>query len=138
MSLPLPSVKRIPLALATVVGLLLTTGAAPAKSRAAAPGDLVASPAFVSLGALPAGTEGGEVDVTLTNTTDQDIYITDVNFNVVNAFGLAQVGFTVPAHGSAQAKVFMGPSTVGPAVMRVRWRGGSESSNCVIITATGT
>jgi len=137
MSLPLPGVRRIPLVLATVVGLLLTTGAAPATSRAAKPGDLVASPGFVSLGTLPAGTEG-QVDVTLTNNTDQDINISDVNFNVVNAFGLASVLFTVPAHGSAQATVFMGPSTVGPAVMRVRWRGGSESSNWVTITATGT
>ena len=137
MSLPLPGKRRIPLVLATVVGLLLTTGATPAKSRAAAPGDLVASPAFVSLGALTAGTEG-TVAVTLTNNTNQDINITDVNFNVVNAFGLARVLFTVPAHGSAQATVFMGPSTVGPAVMRVRWRGGSESSNWVIITAIGT
>ena len=137
MSLPLPGVRRIPLVVATVVGLLLTTGAAPVKSRAAAPGDLVASPAFSSLGALPAGTEG-EVDVTLTNNTNTDITVTDVNFNVVNAFGLATINFTVPAHGTAQATVFMGPSSVGPAVMRVRWRGGSESSNWVIITATGT
>ena len=137
MSLPLPGKRRIPLVLATVVGLLLSTGATPAKSRAAAPGDLVASPAFVALGAIAAGTEG-EVDVTLTNNTNKDINISDVNFNVVNAFGLATVLFTVPAHGSAQATVFMGPSTVGPAVMRVRWRGGSESSNWVVITAIGT
>jgi hypothetical protein len=137
MSLPLPAVRRIPLVLATVVGLLLTTGATPAKSRAAAPGDLVASPAFVALGALTAGTEG-QVDVTLTNNTNKDINISDVIFNVHNAFGLASVLFTVPAHGSAQATVFMGPSTVGLAVMRVRWHGGSESSNWVLITATGT
>jgi hypothetical protein len=101
------------------------------------PGDLVATPAFVNLGALPAGTEG-EVDVTLTNNTDSDIFISDLNFNVVNAFGLASVLFNVPAHGTAQATVFMGPSTTGPAVMRVRWRGGAESSNWVTITATGT
>jgi hypothetical protein len=137
MSLPLPAVRRIPLVLATVVGLLLTTGATPAKSRAAAPGDLVASPAFVALGALTAGTEG-TVDVTLTNNTNKDINISDVIFNVHNAFGLASVLFTVPAHGSAQATVFIGPSTVGPAVMRVRWRGGPESSNWVVITAIGT
>jgi hypothetical protein len=123
--------------LATVVGLLLTTGAVPAKSRSAAPGDLVASPAFVSLGSLPVGTEG-EVDFTLTNNTDQDIFVSNITFNVVNAFGLAEIDINVPAHGTAQATVFMGPSSVGPAVMRVRWRGGSESSNWAIITATGT
>jgi len=137
MSLPLPAVSHVRLVVAAVVGLLITTAAAPTKSRAAMPGDIVASPSFVDLGALQTGTEG-EVDVTLTNNTYQDIVATNVNFVVVNSFGLAGVDITVPAGGTAQVSVFMGPSTTGPAVMRVRWRGGSESSNWVTITATGT
>ena len=137
MSVPLRSVKRLPLAVATVVALVVTTGASPARTRVAAPGDLVATPSFVNLGSLPAGTEG-EVDVTLSNTTSQDILVTDVNFHTVNSFGLATIDVNVPAGGTAVVQVFMGPSTTGPAVMRVRWRGGSESSNWVTITAIGT
>lgn len=137
MSVPLRSARRIPLILATLVGLFVTSAAAPHVTHAAGPGDLVATPSFVNLGNLPAATEG-EVDVTLSNTTSQDILVTDVTFNTVNSFGLATIDINVPAGGSAVVQVFMGPSTAGPAIMRVRWRGVSESSNWVTITATGT
>src|SRR6188508_383907 len=106
MALSLPAVRRIPLALATVVGLLLTTGFASAR-HVKMPGDLVASPSFVNLGNVGAG---------------------------INT----QVDVSVPANGTAQAKVFMGPASTGVAVMRVRWRGGSESTNWVTIAANGT
>lgn len=96
----------------------------------------VASPSFVTLGDVSAGINT-EVDITITNTTSQDILLTDVHFTVVNAQGLAQTNITVPANGTAQAQVFMGPVSTGPAVMRVRWRGGSESTNWVTITASG-
>lgn len=137
MSLSLPGVRRVPLVLAAVAGLMLTTGAAPVRTHVPAPGDVVASPSFVNLGSVSAGINT-EVDVTITNTTSQDILLTDVNFIIVNAQGLAQTNITVPANGTAQAKVFMGPVNTGPAVMRVRWRGGSESTNWVTITANGT
>jgi hypothetical protein len=137
MSLSLPDVRRVPLVLAVVAGLLSTSGAAPARRHVAAPGDLVASPSLSILGNVTAGINT-EVDVTITNTTNQAVLLTDVVFNTVNAQGLAQVNITVPANGSAQAVVFMGPAGTGPAVMRVRWRGGSESTNWVTITANGT
>ena len=136
MSLSLAGVRRVPLVLAAVAGLMLTTGAAPVITHVSAPGDLVASPSFVNLGSVSAGINT-EVDITITNTTSQDILLTDLNFNTVNAQGLAQIDITVPANGTAQAQVFMGPVNTGPAVMRVRWRGGSESTNWVTITANG-
>jgi len=136
MALSLPAVRRIPLALATVVGLLLTTGSASAR-HVKMPGDLVASPSFVNLGNVGAGINT-EVDITITNNTSQAVVLTDVTFNTVNAQGLAQVDVSVPANGTAQAKVFMGPASTGVAVMRVRWRGGSESTNWVTIAANGT
>jgi hypothetical protein len=116
---------------------MLTTGAAPVRTHVRAPGDLVASPSLFNVGNVSAGINT-EVDITITNTTSQDILLTNVNFIIVNAQGLAQVGITVPANGTAQAAVFMGPVNTGPAVMRVRWRGGSESTNWVTITANGT
>ena len=67
MALSLPAVRRIPLALATVVGLLLTTGFASAR-HVKMPGDLVASPSFVNLGNVGAGINT-EVDITITNNT---------------------------------------------------------------------
>ena len=137
MSLSLPDVRRAPLVLAAVAGLLLTTGAAPARRHVAPPGDLVASPSFVNLGSVTAGTNT-EVDVTITNNTSQAVLLTDVTFNTVNAQGLAQIDITVPANGSAQATVFMGPASTGPAVMRVRWKGGPASTNWVTIAANGT
>lgn len=137
MSLSLPGVRRVPLVLAAVVGLLSTTGAAPAHRYLASPGDLVASPSFVNLGSVSAGTNT-EVDITITNNTSQSVLLTDVQFVTVNAQGLAQINITVPANGSAQAVVFMGPVSTGPAVMRVRWRGGREFTNWVTIAAIGT
>ena len=137
MSLSLPGVRRVPLVLAAVAGLMLTTGAAPARTHVAAPGDLVASPSLINLGNVSAGINT-EVDITITNSTSQDILLTNVNFNIVNAQGLAAIDINVPANGTAQAQVFMGPVNTGPAVMRVRWRGGSESTNWVTIAANGT
>jgi hypothetical protein len=136
MSSSLRALRRLPFAFAAVAGLLLTTGAAPVR-HAMPPGDLVASPAFVNLGDVGAGINT-EVDVTITNNTNQAVTLTDVTFNTVNAQGLAQIDITVPANGSAQAAVFMGPVSTGLAVMRVRWRGGSQSTNWVAITANGT
>ncbi len=137
MSLSLPGVRRVRLALAVVAGLMLTTGAAHVRAHVPPPGDLVASPSLVNLGNVSAGINT-EVDITIANTTSQDILLTDVNFNIVNAQGLAQVNISVPANSTALAKVYMGPVNAGPAVMRVRWRGGSESTNWVTITANGT
>jgi hypothetical protein len=136
MSPSLPALRRFPFAFAAVAGLLLTTGAAPAR-HVMAPGDLVASPSFVNLGDVGAGINT-EVDITITNNTSQAVVLTDVTFNTVNAQGLAQININVPANGSAQAVVFMGPVSTGPAVMRVRWRGGRESTNWVTIVANGT
>ena len=102
MSLSLPDVRRVPLVLAAVAGLLLTTGAAPARTHVVASANLVASPSFVDLGSVPAGTNT-EVDYTITNNTDQDIVVTDVTFKTANAQGLANNSFTVPANGSVQA-----------------------------------
>lgn len=136
MSLSLPGVRRVPLVLAAVAGVMLTTGAAPVRTHVRAPGDVVASPSFVNVGNVSAGINT-EVDITITNTTSQDILLTDVKFNTINAQGLAQINITVPANGTAQAQVFMGPVSTGLAIMRVRWRGGSESTNWVTITANG-
>jgi len=136
MSLSLPDVRRGRLVLAATVGILLTTGASPARNIAKAPGDLVATPSFVNLGDVGAGINT-EVDVTITNNTSQALELTNVTFNTVNAQGLAQINITVPANGSAQAVVFMGPASTGPAVMRVRWRAGSEATNWVTIVANG-
>jgi len=136
MSPSLRALRRLPFAFAAVAGLLLTTGAVPVRHMMP-PGDLVASPSFVNLGGVTAGINT-EVDITITNNTSQPVVLTDVTFNIVNAQGLAQINVTVPANGSAQATVFMGPVSTGPAVMRVRWRAGPESTNWVAITANGT
>lgn len=137
MSLSLPDVRRVPLVLAAVAGLLLTTGAAPARKNVIASADLVASPSFVNLGSVPAGINT-EVDFTITNNTSQAVFLDDVTFKTANAQGLANINITVPANGSVQAVAFMGPVSTGPAVMRIRWRGGSKSTNWVTIVANGT
>jgi hypothetical protein len=136
MSPSLRALRRLPFAFVAVTGLVLTTGAAPAR-HVMPPGDLVASPSFVNLGNVGAGINT-EVDITITNNTSQAVVLTDVTFNIVNAQGLAQINITVPANGSAQAVVFMGPVSTGPAVMRVRWRAGPQSTNWVAIAANGT
>jgi hypothetical protein len=123
-------------AVALAVALLI-----PGAPVYAKPGDLSATPTFVNLGPIPAGTEG-ETAIELTNNTSLTFTILDVDFVTVNSFGLAQSGCAgnVPL-GPGQTcsmTVFMGPVSVGPAAMRVRWRSGSAMSNWVLIVATGT
>jgi hypothetical protein len=125
--------------LATV--LLAVALIVPVASVSAKPGDLAATPALVNLGPLPAGTEG-TATFTLTNNTSQTFTSFNVDFVTINSSGLAQTscpGFApLGPDQSCTMQVFMGPVNVGPAVMRVRWRSGSASSNWVFITATGT
>lgn len=101
----------------------------------------MATPTFVNLGALLAGTED-QTTITLTNNTSQTFTSFNVDFNTVNSPGLAQsacAGNVPLAPGESCAmEVFMGPVKVGPAAMRVRWALGLSSSNWVLILATGT
>jgi hypothetical protein len=134
MSLPLSRVNRNHLAVAIVIGLVLFTPSVSAK-----PGDLVASPSFIDLGSLPVGVNG-EADFTLTNNTDHTIDISGVNINQVNVSPLSVIATgpcLLPPGGTCTLPVFMGPASVGPAVLRVRWRAGSVASNWVIVAATG-
>jgi hypothetical protein len=134
MSLPLSRASRIHSALAFVVGLLVFGASLSAK-----PGDLVATPSFVDLGDVVVN-QNTEVDFTLTNNSNQTIDVTGVNLVTINVSPGSLVGTgpcTLDPGESCSLSAFMSPADVGQAIMRVRWRAGSVSSNWVIITATG-
>jgi hypothetical protein len=137
MSFPLSRANRVGLTLAVVIGLSLFTALLSAK-----PGDLVVTPSFVDLGDIPVGQEGPEIDFTMTNNTNQTVDLTNetvsLNEVTINSFGLIGSGpCSIPPGGTCTLPVFMGPSDVGPAALRVRWRVSGIASNWVLITANG-
>jgi hypothetical protein len=132
--LPLSRASRIHLTLALAVGLLVFGASLSAK-----PGDLVATPLFVDLGNVVVD-QNIEVNFTLTNNSNHTIDVTSVNLVTINVSPRSLVATgpcTLDPGASCTLPAFMSPADVGTAIMRVRWRAGSVSSNWVIIAANG-